>query len=625
MLLTCMACLLIAGCDTQSRSANTQKQGGTLYIGVETPFHGFDVLEVPSGGILLPAMAMIGSAVEEPLFRMDRAGSLISVLGLSATPSADGKTWDIALRKNVVFHDGTPFNAAAVVHHWRRMLDPDKRFRGRSTFQPIQAVEAVDDHQVRFTLEHPWAPFLAMLADDMVAFALIPSPTAVDSGTHHKKPVGTGPFKYHQWNAGDHFILLKNERYWQPGLPLMDKLVFRTIPDHQSRYASLVAGQVDAITLDRGHLIKKAQDDPSLHTHHHEASGAEIVRINTRHPPLDDVRVRQALALANDQALHVSMVYGGAIPFVHHPLGEWFKCTDNGYLEHDPQRARQLIADYGRPVELTCLHTNTSRGRATGELLQQLYKAVGVNLTPVGLGTGPHIRKVLTGDFQLATSRIYAALDFGPEFYRSLHSTSPTNYSGYSNPQMDALLEALRVETDPARRDEIMCRVVRRVNTDVPFFYRGGRRQHIVARKRIQDLMDPSGMRLNLATAWIDDKVKFNTAAFAIEKDSVVALECLDSGDTGVVKAAILGAWEGKDDWGATIKATFKADDTVTGGRTGSTGGTRKYLICGPEIHWEAVSGARIVVALTDDRETLDGKWTYASYSGTFVLKRISR
>ena len=183
VLLACMACLLVAGCDTQPRSTPTQKQGGTLYIGVETPFHGFDVLEVPSGGILLPAMAMIGSAVQEPLFRMDRDGSLSPVLGLSATPSADGKTWDIALRENVVFHDGTPFNAAAVVHHWRRMLDPATRFRGRATFQPIQAVDAIDDHHVRFTLEHAWAPFPAMLADDMAAFALIPSPTAVDKRT----------------------------------------------------------------------------------------------------------------------------------------------------------------------------------------------------------------------------------------------------------------------------------------------------------------------------------------------------------------------------------------------------------------------------------------------------------
>jgi len=87
-------------------------------------------------------------------------------------------------------------------------------------------------------------------------------PSAIVEGTHNKKPVGTGPFKYYKWNAGDHFIVLKNDRYWQPMKPFLDKVVFRTIPDHQTRYASLISGQIDAIMLDRGNLIQKAKDDP---------------------------------------------------------------------------------------------------------------------------------------------------------------------------------------------------------------------------------------------------------------------------------------------------------------------------------------------------------------------------
>ena len=80
-----------------------------------------------------------------------------------------------------------------------------------------------------------------------------------------------------------------------------------------------------------------------------------------------------------------------------------------------------------------------------------------------------------------------------------------------------------------------------------------------------------------------------------------------------------------KDDWGATIKATFKDNDTVTGGRTGSSGGTRKYVICGPEVYWEARSGARIVVSLSDNANILNGKWNYSSYSGVFNLERKSK
>jgi hypothetical protein len=87
------------------------------------------------------------------------------------------------------------------------------------------------------------------------------------------------------------------------------------------------------------------------------------------------------------------------------------------------------------------------------------------------------------------------------------------------------------------------------------------------------------------------------------------------------VKAAILGAWKGKDHWGAAIKATFNANYMVTGSRSGSSGGTRRYFICGPEIHWGAKSGSRIVVSYSDDPNRLDGKWTYSFYSGQFTFK----
>lgn len=622
VMLASVVWVIFTGCGEKNGPSESTKAGGTLYFGVETPFHGFDVFGPASGGILIPAMAAVNSCIQEPLFRMDKSGNLIPVLGLTATPSENGRTWEIKLRENVFYHDGTAFNADAVVHHWARILDPQNKYRGRRTFQPILDVQKIDKYTVRFTLEHPWPPFLKVISDELYLFAFIPSPKAVKEGTHNKKPVGTGPFKYHKWNAGDHFVVLKHDRYWRPNSPFLAKVVFRTIPDHQTRFASLIAGQLDAITLDRGNLIKKAQDDPSLYTYSHEESGAEIVRINMRNPPLDDIRVRQALALANDQELQVRVVYSDSIPLVHHPFGEWFKCVDDGYLGHDLERAKQLIAEYGKLVEIECLHTNTSRGRSIGELLQQLYKQIGVTLESEGLSIGPHIRKIITGDYQLATSRIYSANDFGPQLYRSLHSNSPTNYSGYRNPEMDDMLEAQRIETDPDKRTGILCEIVRKINREVPFFYRGGRRQHIVARKKIMNLTNPAELRMNLATAWIDDNVRFNLKAFEIEKSSVLSFDCPDPGDTAAVKAVILGAWEGKDDWGATIKVEFKDNDTLSGSRTGSTGGTTKYLICGPEVHWETKSGARIFVTVAKGRDNLDGAWKYTSYAGKFTLSR---
>jgi ABC-type transport system substrate-binding protein len=622
--LAVMTCTGLIGCSQDMVPVEDTRTGGVLYFGIEAPFHGFDVLG--TSGFINPTQAPLNNLIQEPLFRMDASGNLIPVLGLTATPSANGSIWDIQLRQNVFFHDDTPFTADAVIHHWSRILDPQNRYMGRPTFKPINSIKKIDDYTVRFILDHPWPPFLEVISDELFLFNFIPSPTAVEAGVHDRKPVGTGPFKYHKWNSGDHFVVLKNDRYWQKEKPLLNKVVFRAVPDHQTRYASLLSGELDIITLDRGNLIQKARNDPALSAFQTDSNGAEIILINTTKLPLDDLRVRRALAMANNQALHIKMVYGDTIPFIHHPFGESFACKDDGYLQYNPEQARQLIAEYGQPVAIECLHSNTSRGRDIGAVLQQLYKDIGVKFKPVALSTGPQVMKVLQKDFQMATWRIPPSRDHGPQLYRSFHSQSPTNFSGYANPEMDRLLELQRVETDAARRDDLLCRIVRQLNSDVPFLYRGGRRFHYVARKKIRDMMDTPGFMVDLASAWFDEQVKFNTAAYEIEQNaSVDDFDCPEPGDTERVKAIILGSWQGQDDWGATIKASFKADDTVTGSRTGSSGGTQKYVICGSEVHWSTKKGAKIVVAVSEVINQLDGQWNFASYSGKFTLTPVQK
>jgi 4-phytase/acid phosphatase/peptide/nickel transport system substrate-binding protein len=593
------------------------KYGGVLYFAVETPFHGFDVFS--SGGLLIPSMSTLVNLIQEPLFRMDRDGTLIPVLGLSVKSSDSAKSWEIKLREGVHFHDGEPFNADAVVHHWQRMLTPENKYRGRRLIGPIQRVEKMNDYTVRFVLSHPWPAFLKVISDDLYLCAFIPSPKAVEDEVHNTKPVGTGPFKFYRWNSGNHFIVSKNENYWQKGKPYLDKIVFRIIPDHQTRYASLLAGQIDAITIDRGNVINKSKKDENLFVYEFERNGAEIVLVNVDKPPLNDPQVRHALAYANDQKLHIKMVYNDSIPLVHNPYGETFFCSQNAYLEHDMKSAKSLIAAYGKPVEVELIHTNTSRGKQTGELLQQLYKQIGVKLIPVPLGTAPHVMRVVQKDYQLATWRIPSSHDHGPQLYRSFHSKSPTNYTAYRNHEMDELLEQQRRETDPEIRNQLMCRISALLNRDVPIFYRGGRCYHIIAKKKISDMVDVDGIALNLTSAWIDDPVKFNMLAYELEQKSTVEFDCPDPGDTKPVEAALLGDWQGKDDWGAAITATFFQDGRVVSQRKGSNQRENQYFICGSKIFWKA-GVAKVLVTLNEN--TINGYWEKAGYKGNFTLTR---
>ena len=608
ILLVTVIFICLTGCGENKEELIDIRRGGVLYVGIEVPFHGFDLLKQ---GTLNPPQAPLNNLILEPLFRQDSSGNLLPILGLSATHSADGRTWEIVLRQGVMFHDGTPFNADAVIHHWTRILDPQNKFRGRRLLKPIQRIGKIDDYTVRFYLAHPWPAFINIISNELALLAFIPSPKAVDAETHHRKPVGTGPFKYNDWRGGTHFIVLKNHQYWQKGKPMLLKVVFRTIPDHQARYASLVSGQLDVIILDRGNLIQKAKDDPSLYTYKVEGNGAEIILMNTRKPPLDDLRVRRALALANNQELHVKMVYGNMVPVIHHPFSEQFSCHDDKYIDYDPEKAKKLIEEYGRPVEIECLHSNTSRGRQIGELLQQLYKKIGVNLKPVGLSPPPHIRKVIGGNYQLATWRIPPSGDQGPRLYNSFHSQSPMNVTGYSTAEMDRMLEMQRVETDATKREEILCDIIRQLNQDVPFLYRGGRGFHIIARKKIQDMMDTPGFKMDLASAWIDDEDRLNAKALQIEIDSApVPFECLETGDAEAVKAGLIGTWEGKTSFGARIRVTFDDTDKLTGYNvTADREFTRKYVICGNEAIWFTDNGVQITGSVSENRESLTIKY----------------
>ena len=483
-----------------STQASEHRYGGTLTFGVEAEFAGFEVIKSSSRLAINGATA--ANAIMEPLFKMDKDGNLVPVLGLSAKLSEDGTTWSIKLRKGVKFHDGTLFNADAVVSHWQRMFDPQNKYRGRAALAAIKSVEKAGEYSVRFQLKHPWLPFKSVMTSTRALTNLIPSPKAVESGIQNRAPVGTGPFMFKEWSAGDSFVVDKNPDYWKKDIPYLDTIVFKPMPDSQTRYASLKSGQLDLIWSDRGNIINKAMKDAALQVYKSDDNGAEIFILNTTKPPLDDIKVRQALAYANNQARQVNMVYKDSIPIVHHPFGVDFQCADDGYRDYEPEKAKQLLSNYNNPLELECLHSNSPRGREIGEITQQLMKDVGVRANPVGLNFGPVIKKVISGQYQVSTWRMSSRPDQGPALFRAFYSKSRGNFSHYKNPEMDKLLMAQRLETNPAKRQQLLCQIAHLINKDVPILYRGGMRSHVIARKTINGITDFSHGIIRFEKVW---------------------------------------------------------------------------------------------------------------------------
>lgn len=495
----CLLALMAILVQGAPASASGPVQGGSLTVGIEEDFVGFDPIKARFLGAMDRNVLL---AVEERLFDLDEKGNLVPELALSASTSPDGKVWTIRLREGVAFHDGTPFNADAVVAHWQRLLDPKNRYMGRSALEPIEAVTKADDHTVRFTLKRPWILFKTQIGSAGFA-AVIPSPKAVQEDTQNRAPVGTGPFVFKEWVRNDRLVLARNPNYWRKGRPYLDTVVFRPMPDMQARFSALQAGQADAIVTDRGTHILQAREDRTLKVYSGDYAGPYAFLFNSSKPPLNDPRVRRALAHAWNQEFLVKADFRGTIPVVTDPYGGSPACGDSGYRKHDLAKAKELLAEYGQPVALELAHTNTPRGKEAGEIAQRLFKEAGVTLTLTPLAPGEVFRKVMNGEYQISSWRFSDYPDMGPYLHESLGSKGRVNFSGYASPAMDEHLLAQATSNDAEARKKALCGVARTINEDAVFLYLGGRRFHILARTDVQGLSATPHPVVRVGDVWL--------------------------------------------------------------------------------------------------------------------------
>ena len=281
--------------------------------------------------------------------------------------SKDGTVWTFTLRKGVKFHDGTPFDATAVVWNfdrWRLSKHPqhENQTKAGQTFEYYEAqfggfddkslitkVEAVNPSTVRITLKTPQGPFLANLA--MFVFDLV-SPKAVekDGVNFGKNPVGTGPFKFVEWKVGQEVILEANKDYWDKAhMPKLQRVVIRNIKDNSQRLAALKAGEVHGFEGLNPDDVKVVRADPNLQIILRPTNTTGYVAFNYKVKELRDGRVRQAMAHAINKKGIVDALYGGtgmvATQFQPPPL--WGYNKELKDYEYNPERAKQLLKDAG--------------------------------------------------------------------------------------------------------------------------------------------------------------------------------------------------------------------------------------------------------------------------------------
>ncbi|MEC9431705.1 MAG: ABC transporter substrate-binding protein [Pseudomonadota bacterium] len=482
--------------------ADAQMKGGVLRVALETDVRGFDTVE---GGVFGQTGEIVARAIEEPLIGWNpETNEPEPLLAVSWEASEDQKTWTFKLREGVKYHDGSDFTAEDVAKHYNRILDPAMKSRSRTFIATIQNVEAIDDLTVAFHLAHPWQALLPYLATTSMS-GPIPASEGVEAGTQNRNPVGTGPFKFVSWTSGDRIVVERFEDYWDKDAIHLDGVEFRILPDTQTRFASLKSGEVDVMWTDRGPSIVQAEKDPDLVTLTTAGAGAAINLVNTRNPPLDDLRVRQAIAHAWNQDALVKISWQNTRPAVTHPLGSVRDCGEAGYLGYDPKKAKALVADYGEPIRISMIHTATPRGRELGELMQQMLKQVGIELTLEPVDQSTLVSRTFKRDFDMTGWRIADGADMGPQMYALVRSDSSYNLTGWSDPKLDELSQAMRTALTMDDRLSKQCEMAEMINQSGSMHYRGGGRYYAFTLPRVKNVPAPYRGVVDVTRAWIEE------------------------------------------------------------------------------------------------------------------------
>jgi 4-phytase/acid phosphatase/peptide/nickel transport system substrate-binding protein len=494
------AVLLVAG------PAVAQKKGGTMTVGLELDIPGFDPLKV---GVYDTSQNIAAALLLETLVKLDNSGKAVPGLAVSWSPSDDFKTWTYKLRPDVKFHDGTPFNAAAVKWNFDRQKDPKNSCRCAFYIANTLAVEAPDDLTVVYKLKDPSVNFPALLTRPDQN-STVHSPTAIQAkgDDYNRNPVGTGPFVLKSWTAGDRMVVERNPDYWDKAKPYLDRVVLRPLPDSQSRFASLRSGETDLVWVDEFEAdnIERAKKDATLQVLTYSGSGAAVAAFNTKAEPLDDVRVRQALVMALDRKKMSQAITNGLARPASNPYGDgsWVKCKDDGALKEDPKKAAELIKEYGKPVKFKMLFTATPRGRTNGQVLQQLWKNVGAEMEIEQVDQATIPARAFQRKFDITPWRIVDFPDPDVQMFANFYSKSPLNLASYSNPELDKALEGARLTADEAKRAEFYCEASRIINQNATWFWTFQNTYYAVAKAKVKGVPKLYGGVIDVSAAWLE-------------------------------------------------------------------------------------------------------------------------
>ena len=522
ILLIASSLAAVAG-DASAQSAKP-KSGGTLVIGRPTDAISLD----PNKATTAPEVWVYGN-IFETLVTLDEKMQVRPALA-ERWERVNDKTLRFQLRKGVTFHDGTPFNAAAVKFTIERVLDPKTPARGKSWLGPVTGANVIDDSTVDIITSSPFGPLLNHLTMVFVVGILSPDAVKKYGDDFGRNPVGTGPFRFEEWKSNQSITLVRNDRYWGPKANL-DRVVFRVIPEEGARMIAYDRGDIDVLLRAAPAEMERLKKDKK--TQVNDTPGLRIIYVglNSSMPPLDDVRVRRALSHAIDvRGINEYVVENAMLPArsVIAPMVFGYKDTQlPEKYAYDVERARKLLAEAGwtagpdgalrkagKPMELTfwASEGRDLKDREISEaVLAQLTK-LGIKVNFVRMEWGAFLNALRTDKppynlFTLGWVTMTGDSDFG--LYATFHSANVppkgTQYQHYRNPEVDRLLDEARTSLDAPTRAAAYGRALEHITNDVPWIPIYQTKETVVLRSHVRGYVGhPAEYYLRLGPVWLD-------------------------------------------------------------------------------------------------------------------------
>lgn len=518
----------ITGCGGESSSggvaadgdAGTPVQGGTAVVSRVSDFDSFNQFvstDYDTGQVLRHMLFM-------PLVRLDAEMNYEPYLAESTELSPDGLALTFRIRPGVTWHDGTPVTADDVVWSAEMYMNPDLAFANAQYFQFVERVEKSDDATVvfHFNAVHSdaladfleWEPMPRHLLEDVGAAEMRSAP-------FNRNPVGNGPFRFVSWTPNQQAVFEANPDFVL-GRPNLDRVVFRVIPEQTTELTELLTGRVDLIRGVQPSEARRVEASEGVRLLSNPSRSYTFLAWNTEDPLFSDARVRRALTMAIDrQRIVDALLFGYGRVAVSDVLPfQWQFDEDLEPWPHDPERARQLLAEagwsdgdgdgvldrQGRPFRFTL---ETNQGNDLREdiivIVQSNLRAIGVDAQPRLAEWNTMIDRLKQREFQAVVSGWSVDFKFDPS--ETLGCEGGTyNYPSYCNPAADSLVRQGLTTLDQEEARPYWDRYQRIIHEDQPYTFLYYLDERLGLSRRLQGVQgDARGHLASVHEWWIPE------------------------------------------------------------------------------------------------------------------------